>query len=328
MQKYLSKVILPVIMMFFVIACSPSQVKVIEKAKTGVVAIVVNNKDGSRSIGTGFFIKENYIVTATHVVNKAKTINVGMERSGKLYDAEVVHGELLSDVAVIKVKDWAKMSEENNIHYLPIAPYNEIIPYTTVYSIGHPWGLYYSVSKGIISKSFRKRDDTPRWYIQTDAHVFQGNSGGPLIDEQGRVVGINDLMYSEKGGSYGFAVPIHVALKVFDDLVKYDEVRWPHLMVKLFKNTFEYVNPQCAAYRSGLRDKDVVIAIEDSNNWTRTTSSDDILAKMTTVDYNDTIIFTILRDGKVMDIVVKPNYKSSLEYLPLLSNIGPGIGPK
>lgn len=302
----------------FVTACVPDQATMIKNAKQAIVVVVSEKTTPTGEmggLGTGFFVKENYIFTARHVIADSKKIQVALEDSEDLADAEVVYDDALTDVAVLKIKDWAKFKNENTIRYLPILSFDEIQPYTTVYSIGHPWGLFYSVSKGIISTDIRKKDSTPRWYIQTDAHVYEGNSGGPLITERGEVIGINDMMVAKTGGSYGLAIPMPLALKVINDLEKYKEVRWATIGVSLNKNTIKEMDPKGAAIESGLLAGDEIASITTSKGSTVVSNAEQLIAEMTTIDYSEIITLEIIRDGKYMNMQVKPHYKTNYDVI-------------
>jgi len=175
-----------------------------------------------RSLASGVIIsKEGYILTNHHVVDKASAIVVKF-RDGRESKAKLVGADATSDLAVIKVEgqaDWpvADMADSDKIQ---IGDW--------VLAIGSPFGLEQTVTAGIISAKGRVIGEGPYDdFLQTDASINPGNSGGPLIDMQGRVVGINTAIFSNSGGSLGigFAVPINMARKIADDLVKSGKVQ-------------------------------------------------------------------------------------------------------
>lgn len=296
----------------FVTACTPNQTAMIENAKKAVVIIAsekVTERGDMGGLGTGFFVKENYIFTARHVISDAKNIKIALEKSDNVFDAEVVYEDAFSDVAVLRVKNWEEFKSKNDIEYLPIVQHDDLRPYINVYSIGHPWGLFFSVSKGIVSSPIRKKDSSPMWYIQTDARVFEGNSGGPLITEYGKVIGINDMMVAKLGGSYGLAIPMSVALKVVNDLEKYKEVRWATLGISLNKNVIQELDPEGAAKKAGLQVGDVIDELFTKDDAIIIDTAEQLISKMTTLDYSEKIRLGVKRDGNKIRFDITPSYK-------------------
>ncbi len=182
------------------------------------------------SMGSGFIIKsDGLIVTNNHVVEGADAIEVHLQDGTRL-KAELVGRDPKTDLAVIRVKSDRKLPEVafGDSDALRIGEW--------VIAIGNPFGLGGSVSLGIVSA--RNRDINAGPYddfIQTDAAINKGNSGGPLFNLNGNVVGINTAIFSPTGGSVGigFSVPANTAKGVIDQLIKYGETRRGWLGVKL-----------------------------------------------------------------------------------------------
>jgi len=181
-------------------------------------------------MGSGFVIDpQGLIVTNNHVVEGAETIEVHLQDNSVL-KAEIVGRDPKTDLAVIRVKPLAP---------LPAVPFGDSDTLRIgewVMAIGNPFGLGGSVSLGIVSA--RNRDINAGPYddfIQTDAAINKGNSGGPLFNLKGEVVGINTAIFSPTGGSVGigFSVPANTAKGVIDQLVKYGETRRGWLGVKI-----------------------------------------------------------------------------------------------
>ena len=182
------------------------------------------------SMGSGFVIDpQGLIVTNNHVVEGAETIEVHLQDNSVL-KAEIVGRDPKTDLAVIRVKPLAP---------LPAVPFGDSDTLRIgewVMAIGNPFGLGGSVSLGIVSA--RNRDINAGPYddfIQTDAAINKGNSGGPLFNLKGEVVGINTAIFSPTGGSVGigFSVPANTAKGVIDQLIKYGETRRGWLGVKI-----------------------------------------------------------------------------------------------
>ncbi len=189
-----------------------------------------------RSTGAGVIVdEEGHIITNAHVVQGAQSIFVRMplppsikERfesavkpQGRRVKAEIEGIDLQTDLALLKVD--AKVEA-----VLPVADSDKVKRGQLVWAFGSPLGLEGSVTMGVVSAISRQlRPDDPVVYLQTDASINPGNSGGPLVDSDGRMVGINTLILSLSGGSdgVGFAVPSNIVRSVYLQLKKYGRVR-------------------------------------------------------------------------------------------------------
>lgn len=170
----------------------------------------------SESLGSGFIVSsDGYILTNAHVVDGADVVTV-KTTDKREYRAKVVGADKQSDVAVLKI-------DAKNLPVVKIGDPNGSKVGQWVVAIGSPYGFDNTVTSGIISAKSRalpNENYTP--FIQTDVPVNPGNSGGPLFNLQGEVIGINSMIYSQTGGFQGlsFAIPINEAMKVKDALVK------------------------------------------------------------------------------------------------------------
>lgn len=312
------KIIAAILVAFVLTACATVQDTINEKRNAVflIMAEKVNpetNEQGG-GFGTGFFIGENEILTNAHVVSGASKLQVKLE-SGQPFDAEVVHIDEQIDLALIKIKDWEKFSKENDIVILTLANSSDIKPMDEVYALGNPWGLTYSVSKGIVSHPMRKHDAIPKFLIQTDADVYQGNSGGPLLNTKGEVLGVNSLMYSREGGSYGFAIHSDIIKKVLNDWKENGQVKWATLGVTLSDdNIIEEVVKDSPAEKSGLQKNDKILGVQTDQGKYRSESSLEtifILAKSST---SGSVYLTVERDEENLTMKIDPVYKSSTEF--------------
>ncbi len=165
---------------------------------------------GGVSQGTGFIISaDGYVLTNHHVVEGADSIVVRLTDSRE-YTAKLVGSDPLSDVALLKV-------QATGLPVLPIGDSRSLKPGQWVMAIGSPFGFDHSVTAGIVSGVGRRSLDPSQQYvpfIQTDVAINRGNSGGPLLNTRGEVVGINSQIFSNSGGYMGvsFAIPIEVAM--------------------------------------------------------------------------------------------------------------------
>ncbi|MCE4224297.1 DegQ family serine endoprotease [Methylobacterium sp. C25] len=186
----------------------------------------------SNSLGSGFIIDASGIViTNNHVIGDANDIQVILHDGSKL-KAEIVGKDSKIDLAILRVKPEAGKP----LKAVPFGDSDKMRPGDWVMAIGNPFGLGGSVSAGIVSASNRNIESGPYDnYIQTDAAINKGNSGGPLFNMNGEVIGINTAILSPSGGSVGigFAVPSNTARPVLDQLREFGEVRRGWLGVRI-----------------------------------------------------------------------------------------------
>ncbi|MAK55020.1 MAG: serine peptidase [Pusillimonas sp.] len=171
-----------------------------------------------RGVGSGFIIsKDGYILTNTHVVAGASDIHVTLT-NGKEYEAEIVGTDARTDVALIKI-------DASDLKPLPVGTSKTLKKGQWVLAIGSPFGLESTVTSGIVSAINRDTGDYLP-FIQTDVAVNPGNSGGPLLNLAGEVVGINSQIVSRSGGFMGIslAIPIDEAMRVVEQLKEHGKV--------------------------------------------------------------------------------------------------------
>ena len=194
------------------------------------------------SLGSGFVIKKNgTVITNNHVIANAEDIIVRI--NNKEYKAKVIGADPYSDLAVLKIdtKESFNIVEFGNSDKARVGDW--------VMAIGNPFGLGGTVTSGIISA--RNRDiNLTRYddFIQTDASINQGNSGGPLFDLNGNVIGINTAIISPSGASsgIGFAIPSNAASIIIDQLVKFGETKRGWLGVRIQQVTKEIDPNRCS----------------------------------------------------------------------------------
>lgn len=226
----------------------------------------------TNSLGSGFIVSEDgYVLTNHHVIDGADEIIVKLNDRREL-PAKVIGSDERSDVAVLKVKATGLPTVE-------VGDSDKLKVGAWVVAIGQPYGFESSVTAGIVSakgRAFGSQQYVP--LIQTDVAINQGNSGGPLFEEKsGKVVGINSMIYSRSGGYMGlsFAIPMNLAMSVFDQIVNKGEVARGWLGVALQDvdhNTAKAVGldrptgamvsevfEDTPAERAGIKDGDVIV---------------------------------------------------------------------
>ena len=189
--------------------------------------------------GSGSIIdKRGYVVTNVHVIENAKVINISLA-DGSSYEGTVVGRDTESDIAVLKFTPDAGVE----LKTISFGDSESLKVGQKVIAIGNPFAFERTMTTGIISALGRPIQESKnviiRNMIQTDAAINPGNSGGPLLDSQGRMIGINTMIYSSSGSSagVGFAIPASTARRVVSDLLKYGKVNRGTMRLSLLQNT-------------------------------------------------------------------------------------------
>ena len=261
-----------------------------------------------RGLGSGVIVTaDGYILTNHHVVDGAENIKVDLSDRRTL-DAKVVGSDPPSDLAVLKIN-------ASNLPVLTLGDSDRARVGDVVLAIGNPLGLDQTVTAGIVSAKGRATglgDGNFEDFIQTDAPINQGNSGGALINTAGELVGINSQILSPSGGSIGigFAIPSNMARGVMDQLIKTGKVRRGQLGVIVQTVTSDIaqsldmkdvrgvivgtVQPGSAAERAGLKQGDVIVALNDQP----VNDSNSLRNRVASTPPNSDVNLTVVRDGR------------------------------
>ncbi len=232
--------------------------KVYDRDGPGVVSVDVASSEIGPGGGSGFVLDESgYIVTNQHVVEGADAVSVKFA-SGAREEAEIVGEDPSTDVAVIKVD-----APEEILEPLTLGDSDSVGVGDPVIAIGNPLGLGISVTTGIVSATGRPIE-APNGYtidgaVQTDAAMSSGNSGGPLLDSRGAVIGINSQVADASSSGFaqgvGFAVPIDTVKRVVEELVTTGEVVHGYIGVRMFEVGIEELLAYTALSEEELREK-------------------------------------------------------------------------
>ncbi|HZC17565.1 MAG TPA: trypsin-like peptidase domain-containing protein, partial [Caulobacteraceae bacterium] len=271
---------------------------------------------------SGFFISaDGYVVTNNHVVENAEDIKVTL-KDGRILPARIIGHDEATDLAVIKVEghDFPYVNFENSAK--PRVG-------DWVIAIGNPYGLGNTATAGIVSAYGRDIGDSFVDFIQIDAPINRGNSGGPTFDIYGRVIGVNSQIFTPSGGSIGigFAIPADVADNITKQLIAGGKITRGYLGA-----TIQNVTPDVAeslgmgtrkgalvnelvpggpADRAGVKSGDVVVALDGHD-----VDSNTELTRMVAQSHNGDILhLTVLRDGKPRQIDVRSGTRPSEEQL-------------
>ncbi|AJE08903.1 Do family serine endopeptidase [Mannheimia haemolytica] len=288
-----------------------------------------------RGVGSGAVInaEKGYVITNNHVIDNADKITVKLE-DGREFKAKLVGADPLSDVALIQVEDPKNLTE------IKFADSDKLQVGDFTVAIGNPFGLGQTVTSGIISalgRSTGQSDEGYENYIQTDAAVNQGNSGGPLINLNGELIGINTAIISPSGGNAGiaFAIPSNMANSLVTQIIEFGEVKRGMLgikggelnadLAKEFNISTQQgafvseVLPDSAAAKAGFKAGDVITEI----NGQKIRSFSELRAKVATSGVGKEIELTYLRDGK--EAKAKVTLQSDSEAKVTASNLIPAL---
>jgi serine protease Do len=267
----------------------------------------------SQSSGSGFIVSQDgYVITNNHVVENASRVKVIMNDRREL-DARVVGRDANTDIAVLKV-------DARNLPVVRLGASDALETGDWVLALGYPLTLGQTTTAGIVSAKGRSLGIMGRntgatspleHFIQTDAAINPGNSGGPLVDLQGRVVGVNSAIASPTGyySGYGFAVPIDLAKRVADDLIRYGVVHRPMLGVEIRdaaaadaevfglrapEGAVIASEPKAGARDAGLRLGDVIVAVD--GGVVRNTG--DLMEQVMRKQPGDEVVLDVIRYGR------------------------------
>ncbi len=316
----------------------PVENKVIEIYKSNVDSVVnVSNirvadsffygkVEVPQGTGTGFvWDTKGHIVTNYHVVQGGDNFMVTFRKNSKQYKAKVVGVAPTKDIAVLKLETMP-----DDLRPIKVGTSKDLQVGQMALAIGNPFGFDHSISKGIISALERKMDGIGgvkiHNMIQTDAAINRGNSGGPLLNSNGHLIGVNTMIVSTSATSagLGFAVPVDTVSKIVPQLIEHGKVIRPGLGIGVLDDEIKYryvgdkgvvlsfVDPDGAAGIAGLkgmmRDRfgriylgDVILKV----NGVEVNTKDDIYQEVGKYKIGDTITVEYLRDDKKKKLKVK-----------------------
>jgi Do/DeqQ family serine protease len=290
-------------------------------------------------LGSGFVIEykgKDYILTNNHVVQGAEQLTVSLsdERKFSGNDLEVIGRDPETEVAVIRVRKGGDLPDikPGSVDGLSVGDW--------VIAIGNPFGLFGTVTAGVVSAKGRSAVSLSRNmyadFIQTDAAINQGNSGGPLINSRGEVVGVNTMIFSKTGGNIGigFAVPIDIAMDVLESLVETGTVERGYLGIipenlspdikKALNYKYETgvyvkrVEEGTPASKAGLAEGDIILKIDD-----RKMENVNILRKIVAAkNPNEKVKITVWRNSREKTLTVELGKRPTAE----VSTVGPATG--
>ena len=276
-------------------------------------------------IGSGFLISsDGYIVTNEHVAGKARYVRCVLSNKDEM-EAKVVGVDPFTDIAVLKL-----VTDRTDLPYVKLGDARSVEAGQTVIALGSPHGLARSVSSGIVSVTNRNLElmgsgGAPynNW-IQTDAAINQGNSGGPLVNLKGEVIGINTRKLSG-AENVGFAIPIDIAAEVIEQLIAHGRVTRSTIGVRFQEVTritddpnqqgvlISDVDPLSPAFEARLRPRDILVAVNGTPTNARFPEDLPPIRKLIAdADIGEQLTLTVLRDGQLLEVTVQTVERSQL----------------
>jgi Do/DeqQ family serine protease len=274
-------------------------------------------------MGSGVIISpDGYIVTNNHVIKNAEEIEVTLNNK-KSYTAKLIGTDSKMDIALIKVETDEKLP------YAVFGDSDQVRVGEWVLAVGNPYNLNSTVTAGIISAKARNLDTNGiQSFIQTDAAVNPGNSGGALVNTRGDLIGINTMISSPTGSytGYSFAVPSNVTRKIIEDIMEFGNVQRGILGVEgvelngavsrelNIKATQGFlirkVNKNSGAEKAGLKEGDIIMQLDNQ----KVTSFAELTGYVNTKRPNDKIEVTVIRDEKQITLPVALSKKELIRY--------------
>ena len=287
-----------------------------------------NNNQNNRTrvgMGSGVIVsKDGYIITNNHVIEEATTIEI-TTNNNKSYTANLIGADEVADIAVLKI------DSKETFPYIRFANSDQTKIGEWVLAVGNPYNLTSTVTAGIISAKSRDLNDYDsknQSFIQTDAAVNSGNSGGALVNTSGDLIGINTAITSGTGGfvGYSFAVPSNVARKIFEDIIEFGNVQKGLLGVTGFglnsRNANElninltegfYVNdvePTMGAAVAGIKKGDVILSLDNL----KIAKFSDLSGYLSTKRPGDEILVGLTRDNKKLKLKVVLEKNENIDF--------------
>ncbi|MDY7098299.1 MAG: Do family serine endopeptidase [Pseudomonadota bacterium] len=284
----------------------------------------------AQSLGSGFIISsDGFVVTNNHVVtpNERATLEeITITLSdGTEYEAELIGADAASDLAVLKIKS------DDTFPFVQFGDSSKARPGDWVMAIGNPFGLSGTVTSGIISAVYRNTGQGGAYdrYLQTDASINRGNSGGPLFDMRGNVIGINNAIFSPSGGSVGigFAIPAEIAQPIVNQLKDGKEIERGFLGVSLGPVTddmadslglpanrgeiVQSVQDDSAAAKAGIQAGDIITSI----NGQDVTSEQTVIFLIANLQPGESVPVEVLRGGRTVALTATLGKRPSEEEL-------------
>lgn len=287
------------------------------RTQVNPIELFFGNGNGKRQyeqVGTGSGViisQDGYIVTNNHVIDNATNIEITLNNKKK-YPAELIGTDKENDIALLKI------DADIDLPYIPFANSDNIKIGEWVLAVGNPYDLTSTVTAGIVSAKGRDLEGNSAIdsFIQTDAAVNPGNSGGALVNTRGELIGINTAISSKTGSfiGYSFAVPSNIAKKIVDDLLEFGSVQEAILGINISSEDqnidgvkITSVAEDGGAQKAGLKSEDIIKKV----NNVKITKFSELRGQLTAKRPGEYVNITVDRDGEFITKKVKLSKKDS-----------------
>ncbi len=302
----------------------------ISKGVTSIYDFFNGGSSQRAQVGTGSGViisPDGYIVTNNHVIDNANKLEITLNNN-KVYKANLIGADSETDIALLKIE------ADTELPYLPFGNSDSMKLGEWVLAVGNPFNLTSTVTAGIISAKARdlnSKDENHQSFIQTDAAVNPGNSGGALVNTAGQLIGINTAITSQTGSyvGYSFAVPSNIAKKVVEDIMEYGSVQAGVLGIQgnglnsYFAQELEINDTEgfyignvfegSGAHEAGLLKGDIIKKLDDI----KISKFSDLSGYLKSKRPNDVIQVTILRNGreKILPVTIRKSQAYEIDIL-------------
>jgi serine peptidase DegS len=289
----------------------PTEVRPSQRGPLGQDLPVVRSRI-ERSLGSGVIVDAlGHVITNQHVVENASEIRVQLA-DGRIAKPQVVGTDPATDLALLRI-------DLPDLPVMSLGRSDELRPGDVVLAIGNPFGLSQTVTQGIVSATGRGNPQLARFadFIQTDAAINFGNSGGALIDTEGDLIGINTAVLAQNLGTegIGFAIPVNLVRGVMEEILAHGRVRRGRLGVRTLGDPRRVLNPpviglieeDSPAERSGLKVGDLITHLNDQP----VTSDQEAMNRIASMSPGSTVEIRVRRNGQELELT------ATLEERPL-----------
>jgi len=293
----------------------------------------------SEGLGSGIIVRNTgktfYVLTNQHVAGAANEINVQLN-DGREFPGKLVGGDERKDIALVSFE-----SDDKTIPVAKLGDSDAVQPGDIVFAVGSPLGYMASITQGIVSALGRQGpNDNINDFIQTDAAINQGNSGGPLVNIKGEVIGVNAWIASNTGGSQGlgFSIPINNVKKAIDDFISSGKIIYGWLGVSLVEPNKDILSSlaltgkkgalaqqlfiDSPADKGGVQPGDYVVSL----NGKDVKNVDQLVRDVGDIEAGQTATFGVIRNGKAQDVKVKITQRDNTTVSDS-SKLWPGFSP-
>ena len=296
----------------------PTTQQIIDQASYASVIIIANDKetpDGLvNSFGAGFFIDRNLILTNDHVIGLTGNVTIITRDRSREYSATTVYSDPFIDLALVRIDNWKEFNENTDWLTLYLANETPSQGDPTII-LGHPNGFPYSASKGIVSnpENIVSPKGLTIFFGQTDARLLSGNSGGPVLNSNGEVIGVANWISIVNGGSIGFYIPKRLVEKFLTAAMIEEPLTWPRMGIQLGPDNegngrgiiVSEIVKDSNADGTDIQIGDKIVAVKTNDDeWVTIDTPKDVLIEVTMALKGDTMTLRLENETGLREVPV------------------------